>query len=86
MDTQDTQTHLPFPKFRLGGHRQEVSVLDWSSQARYIATIDEGTLRVWEDGEADGRERLYGMHPEKAEITTPLPLPTPTLPTDSTMS
>jgi len=74
--SQDTQHYLPFPKFLLGGHRHEVSNVDWSSRARYIVTIDQNALRVWEEWEF-GRGRLVWAGPERIEMATPPPLPTP---------
>lgn len=51
------QNCLPLPKFRLGGHNNEVCIAEWSSQARHLVTLDDKTLRVWEERQASGRER-----------------------------
>uniref|UniRef100_A0A1I7VAG5 WD_REPEATS_REGION domain-containing protein n=1 Tax=Loa loa TaxID=7209 RepID=A0A1I7VAG5_LOALO len=39
--------YLPYPKYTLGGHRYEVTVARFSSNGRYIVTMDDSYLKIW---------------------------------------
>jgi len=52
-------SYLPRPKYQLDGHKNEVFTVGWSSKGRYIVTMDQQTLRIWDSQSSDEDEKKW---------------------------